>query len=102
MNLPDGSRRGSNVSTVSNDPLNSNIECDSVHGCTLAVQTTSFGPSQNAIASPYHCGTFCTCVRPMRNCRRKFAAVPESSCTCDGVIVSWKLPAPDACDHQRP
>src|SRR5579875_844251 len=102
MNLPLLSYTGLKVSTVSIFPLYSNMEWDSVHACTFAVQETSVVPSQNPIVSPYHCGTFCTCcVLPTKTWRRKLAAIPERNWTFQGVMVSWKLPPCEACAHHR-
>src|SRR6188474_3740113 len=102
MKLPLASSAGLNVSTVSILPLFSNITCDNCHACTFAVQVTSVVPSQKPMVSPYHCGTFCTwAVLPTITWRRKLSAMPERNCTFHGVIVSWKLPACDGCDHQR-
>ncbi len=67
MNLPLASSAGLKVSTVSILPLNSNMECERVQACTLAVQVTSVVPSQKPTVSPYHCGTFCTCCLPIKN-----------------------------------
>ena len=102
MNLPLASSAGLNVSTVSSLSLVSNMACDSCQAWMLAVQVTSVVPSQKPIVSPYHCGTFCTwAVLPTITWRRKLSAMPDRNWTFHGVIVSWKLPACDGCDHQR-
>src|ERR1700733_11605635 len=101
MNLPLASSAGLKISTVSILPLNSNMECESVQACTLAVQVISEVPSQKPTVSPYHCGTFCTCCLPIRTWRRKLAAIPERNWTFQGDTVSWKMPPCEACDHQR-
>src|SRR5262245_3650542 len=93
---------GAYVSMTSSLSLYSNIECEIVQPCTLAVHVTSVVPSQKPIISPYHCGTFCTCSRPINTWRRKLAAIPERNCTWLTFIVSWKLPPCEAWDHQRP
>ena len=67
MVLP--SALGRNTSIVSILLLNSNIECDSVQPCTLAVHATSVLPFQKPTVSPNHCGTCCTCLRPISTLR---------------------------------
>src|SRR5688572_18354618 len=102
MKLPAGSSAGLNVSMVSSRSLFSNMMCDSCHAWMFAVCVTSVVPSQKPSVSPYHCGTFCTCVvLPTITWRRKLSAMPERNWMFHGVIVSWKLPACDGCDHQR-
>src|SRR5918993_1646071 len=101
MNLPPASSAGLNVSIVSIFGLDSNIACESCQGWMFAVQVTSVVPSQKPMVSPYHCGTFCTCCLPIITWRRKLSAMPDRNCTCQLVIVNWKFPACDGCDHQR-
>src|SRR5215471_5369842 len=99
MVLP--SALGLNTSIVSILLLNSNIECESVHPCTFAVHATSVLPLQKPTVSPYHCGTFCTCDRPISTSRRKLSATPDSSSTRVGVMLSSKLPPREDIAHQR-
>src|SRR5262245_50517006 len=102
MNLPLASVTGLNVSTVSSLSLVSNMACDSCQPWMFAVQVTSVVPSQKPIVSPNHCGTFWTCAcLPINTWRRKLSAIPEIICTFQVVIVSWKSPAREGCDHQR-
>src|SRR5690606_41076106 len=97
---PPPSARGRITSITSSELLYSNIECDSVQPCTFDVHATSVSPSQKPTVSPYHCGTCCTCSRPISTLRRKLSATPPTSCTWLGVTTT-SISRTENSAHQR-